>query len=168
MRFKGIIVSIGVVCLFLTVTAAGAADYRDWLPLLPDSIAGMKKSGEPKGVNMNMGEDSWSLLKQKYAGDSGWIRVNIIAGSKVPQVRAFKNPEEFATQSEKKSARFLEVSGSKAFLELKKKAESGRLVILLQKHAVAAIEAKPVSSEKKLLSLAKALPLDKIAATISE
>ncbi len=168
MRMKATTVLIGIFCFFLMAAVAGAADYKNWLPLMPETVGGLEKSGQHEGFNMNSGGKAWSFLKQKYAGDRGRARLMIISGAGAPQVQSFENMPEFNMESEKKIAKSLEVSGHKAFLEIDKNDSNGRLVVSVGSSALVVLHVTPVSGEKKMLSLADAVPLEKIAEAVSD
>lgn len=168
MRFQATTILSCIFCLFLTVAITHAADYKNWLDLLPASIDGLEKAGDPEGANMESGGKSWSSLEQDYAGDSNrHIDLVIVTGAMSPQVRTFNNMPDINMESEGKIAKSLEVSGYQAFLELNKNNSSGRLIIAVQEQTIVVIKADPVDGEKKLLSLADQVPLDRIAREIS-
>ncbi|MBS3809383.1 MAG: hypothetical protein KGY38_04430 [Desulfobacterales bacterium] len=68
---KYITVFLIAVGFVLASSAANAFDYKEWIPLLPESIGGLDKQGEPEGMNMEKSWQSWSILKQQYSDGSG-------------------------------------------------------------------------------------------------
>lgn len=48
--YKHLTVVALALVLFLGAATANALDYKDWVPLLPESIGGLDKSGEPDGA----------------------------------------------------------------------------------------------------------------------
>jgi len=65
---KYITIFMIAISLIIVSTAANAFDYKNWIPLLPESIGGIEKHGDPSGMNMEKSGQSWSLLRQKYSG----------------------------------------------------------------------------------------------------
>ncbi len=164
---KSLTILMSVLCLLLVPSLADASDYKDWIPLLPDSIGGLSKSGDPDGANMEMSGQSWSTLQQRYAQDNGNdIELTIVAGAMAPQVRQFQSMRNFDLETDEKIAQTLKIAGRPAFFELYKGGGKGTLGIALQENAVMAIEADAVESKDGLISLADDVPLEDIAAQI--
>ena len=71
--------------LLLFSVTAGATDYKAWVPLLPDTLAGLTRSGKPDGINMEMSGKKWSSLHQRYSGDKGEkaIELTIVGGERL-------------------------------------------------------------------------------------
>ena len=68
---KSIPTLIIILGFLLVSSAANAFDYKNWIPLLPESIDGMEKHGEMEGMNREKGGQSWSVLRQKYSDEDG-------------------------------------------------------------------------------------------------
>jgi len=151
--------------LFFSLTA-GASDYKGWIPLLPDSLGGMGRSGEPEGVNMEMGDQKWSSLHQEYSTGDGKksIELTVVGGKGAPQLTNFQMMSTMKMETEDQIAKTVNVSGYKGFLNLEKKEKSGILMISLSEEMLVVIEAEPITTEKEVLKLAEQLPLAKFAA----
>ena len=148
--------------------SAEAIDYKAWIPLLPDTLGGNAQSGEPEGMNMEMGEHRWASLNQKYASGDGKksIELSIMAGMGAPQVQGYQAMAGMNMQMETgdEIIKTITVSGRKAMLTLDKKDQSGTLVIYLENYAVVVLQADPATEEAHLTQLTEKLPLDKLAA----
>ncbi len=52
------VVRVGIIlkslCLLLISVTLGAVDYKNWLPLVPQALGSLARSGEPNGINMEM------------------------------------------------------------------------------------------------------------------
>ena len=151
--------------LLLFSTTAGASDYKAWLPLLPDTLGGMPRSGEPEGVNMEMGGQKWSSLHQEYSTDSGdkSVGLTIVWGKGSPQLAAFQMMSGMKMETEDQIVKTVSVSRYKGLVTLEKKEKSGALMISLSETMLVVIEAEPITSEAELLKLAEQLPLAKFA-----
>ncbi len=163
MRAKGGFILV-LVCLFLTPVPLGASDYKQWLPLLPETLGGMARSGKPDGMNMEMGQQSWSSLQQEYSSQSKQVSMTIVSGIVAPQAQAFQMMAQMQMETEDQIVKTLEVAGYKAVFQLEKESKTGILTIALNQQTLVAIEAKPTTDEGELVSLAKEIPLNKIAA----
>ncbi len=88
--------AIAVLCLFLFPAVAGAFDYKAWMPSLPKTLGGMTPTGEPDGMNMDMGGQKWSTLNQEYTSRDGkrTAQLSIVAGQMAPQVQGFHGRDE--------------------------------------------------------------------------
>ena len=155
-------------CLLLCPVSAGAIDYKAWIPLLPGSLGGNPRSGEPEGMNMEMGGHRWASLNQEYASGDGKksIELSIMAGMGAPQVRGYQAMAGMNMQMETgdEIIKTITVSGRKAMLTLDKKDQSGTLVIYLENYTVVVLQADFATEEAHLTQLAEQLPLDKFAA----
>jgi hypothetical protein len=157
-----------VLCLFLLPTTAQALDYKAWLPILPDTVAGMARSGEPQGMNMEMGGQGWSSASQEYASKDHkkTLTFSVMAGMGSPQVQGYQAMATMAMQMETgdEIVKTVTVSGYKGMLTLDKKDNSGTLVIYLRNDMVAVLHVEPATQESHLTELAQQLPLSKFAA----
>ena len=163
MRAKGRCLLV-LVCLLLAPVPLGATDYKQWLPLLPETLGDLDRSGKPDGMNMEMGQQSWSSLQQEYSNKSKQVSMTIVSGIVAPQAQAFQMMSQMQMETEDQIVKTLVVSGYKAVFQLEKETKIGILTIGLNQQTLVAIEAKPTTDEGELVSLAKEIPLNKIAA----
>jgi len=154
---------MGIGILMLAVTA-DAANYKNWIPVVPETIDGCAKSGEPKGVNMESGGEAWSSLQQEYADeDKKEITLTIVSGAS-PHIQQFKQMSMVQAENETQVIQSVDVSGHDGIVQLKKKEDSGVLYTMVGEKTLVAIQAEPATSQDKLLSLADEVPLEEIAA----
>lgn len=155
-------------CLFLLPLTAQALDYKAWIPLLPDTLDGMARSGEPDGMNMEMGGQRWSSVNQEYVSGDGKksVQLSVVAGIGSPQVQGYQGMVGMSMQMETEDeiVKSVNVSGHKAMLTLDKKAKTGTLIIPLENDMVVVLEADPATDEAHLTRLAQQLALAKFAA----
>lgn len=162
-QLKAILASI--LCLAFLIPSAYAADYKDWIPLLPERIGGQKKVGEPNGANMESSGESWSTLEQKYSNGSGEsVTVTVVSGAMAPQVRQFQAMQQVTMETEEKFVETLEVSGNDAILELHKGGGKGTLLVAPQQTTVVIIQTSSAESKEDLISLANDVPFSDISA----
>ncbi|MFP4531945.1 MAG: DUF4367 domain-containing protein [Desulfobacterales bacterium] len=164
---KSVSIFMIVLGFIFASSATNALDYRDWVPLLPESIRGLDKHGEPEGMNMEKGSQSWATLKQQYADEEGKaLRVSIVTGTDAPIMKKFETLQRFNMETAEKNVKTTEISGHKAVLSLHKKGGKSNLMIAAQKNTLVIIETASFDSEKALVSLAEQVPLADIADSI--
>ena len=155
-------------CLFLFPVTTEAMDYKAWISLLPDSLDGMARSGEPGGTNMEMGGQRWSSLNQEYASGDGKksVQLSVVAGMGAPQVQGYQSMASMSMQMETADEiiKTVSVLGYKAMLTLDKKSKTGSLVIYVKNDMVVVLHAGPATEEAHLTQPAEHLPLAKFAA----
>jgi hypothetical protein len=153
-----------VVCLLSISVAVGATDYKSWLPLIPNTLGGLTRSGEPDGINMEMGGQSWSSLHQEYSNKSNKkISLTIVSGIVAPQAQVFQSMSHMQMETQDQVVRTVNVSGYKSLFQLSKAEKHGSLMISVNQQTLVVIEAEPITSEKELLLLSEEVPLKKIA-----
>lgn len=161
---KCITVFMVSLCFILASSAINAFDYKDWVPLLPESIGGLAKQGAPEGMNMEKTGQSWSVLKQDYSDDKGNdARITIVTGTNAPGVREFKAMQKFNMQSGKREVKTLEVSGYKAVLDLNKQGGKSSLMIAPQDKTLIVIETSSFDTEDDMISMGKDVSLADIS-----
>ncbi|MFQ5842842.1 MAG: hypothetical protein ACE5I8_10440 [Thermodesulfobacteriota bacterium] len=165
MKWKTRIVLMSVFLLLVSMRA-GAADYKSWISLLPDTLGGMARSGKPDGMNMEMNNQKWSTLNQKYSADNGEksVDLTIVGGKNAPPLASFQMMSSMKMETEDQIIRTIKVQDYRGLSNLKKDEKSGTLMISLSEEMLVLIDAKPITSEAELLKLAEQLPLAKFAA----
>ncbi len=165
MDFKFLTIPAAILCLLALSPIARAADYQDWIPLLPESIDGLDKSGSPDGATMGHGGKSWTTVRQGYSDSSGDdIRLTIIAGDMAPQLQQFQSMKHFSMETDDRLVQSAQLSGYNSVVELNKARGKGTLLIQVQDNTLVVIEADAVESKAELISLADHVPLSDIAA----
>ncbi len=153
-------------CLLLISVTAAASDYKSWIPLLPDTVGSIGRSGKPDGTNMEINDQKWSTLHQTYSAKNGErsVELTIIGGKGAPPLAAFHMMSKMTMETEDQIIKTVKVKTYKALLNLEKKGERGTLMISLSDEMLVVLEGKPIKSEAKLLELAEQLPFAKFAA----
>jgi len=153
-------------CFLFLPALAGALDYKTWFPLLPQRLGSMERSGEPDGMNMDMGGQQWSSVHQAYASRDGKTsaELTIIAGKAAPQAQAFQAMANMNMETEDQVMKTVDVAGHKGMLNLEKRNKNGTLMIPLKNDTVVVLHLEPVSGEKEIMHLGQQLPLAEIAA----
>ena len=156
----------GLLCLAFMISSVQAADYKDWIPMLPESIGGQQKVGEPSGANMESNGKSWSTIEQKYSDGSGEsVTLTIVSGIVAPQVQQFQSMQQFSMETENKLVETLQVSGNDAVLELYKDGGKGTLLVAPRQTTLVIIETSSAESKEELISLADDVPFYDFSAT---
>lgn len=161
-----IIPMIGFLFLLLPLlmSTAYGANYKNWIPLLPESLNGLEKSGKPNGTNVKSEGETWSTLEQMYSNGSGKkIRLTIVNGTPSPEVRQFQDMKQFAMETDEKFLEKVDVSGHEGVLELYKKGGEGTLLISIREKTTVVLHANSIESKEALMALAGDLPLSEIA-----
>jgi len=70
-------INIIVLILFLVPNLSWAADYKQWIPYIPDKLGGLKDSSEANGMNMNSGGTTMSKLDKLYKEGNKEITLTI-------------------------------------------------------------------------------------------
>ncbi len=157
--------AIAVLCLFLFPAVAGAFDYKAWMPSLPKTLGGMTPTGEPDGMNMDMGGQKWSTLNQEYTSRDGkrTAQLSIVAGQMAPQVQGFQSMAGMNMNMETGDIimKTVNVSGKKCMLNLDKKGKTGTLMIPLKNHMLIGLTLNPTTRASELTSLAQQIPLSR-------
>ena len=163
MKAKGKIILMAT-CLLLVSVWVDATDYKGWLPLIPETLGGLAKSGDPDGINIEMSGQSWSSLQQNYTDNSNKrASLTIVSGVIAPQAQAFQAMSQMQMETQDQIIKTVNVSGYKAVLQLNKANKSGGLMISLGEQTLVVIEGEPITNEGELTSLAKEIPLKDIA-----
>jgi hypothetical protein len=163
MKAKGKIILMAT-CLLLVSVGVGATDYKSWLPLIPETLGDLAKSGDPDGINMEMSGQSWSSLQQNYTDNSNKrASLTIVSGVIAPQAQAFQAMSHLQMETQDQIIKTVNVSGYKAIFQLNKANKNGGLMISLGEQTLVVIEGEPITSEKELTALAKEVPLKEIA-----
>jgi hypothetical protein len=141
-------------------------DYKAWVPMLPRTLGGMATSGEPDGMNMEMGAQRWSSLSQDYASRDGnrSAELTVVAGKGAPQVLGFQMMPKMTMETTDEIVKTVTVSGYKGLFILDKDDKLGTLIIPLKQDVLVNIETQPASGEAELIKLADQLPLAQFAA----
>jgi hypothetical protein len=157
-----------VLCLLVIPLVAWATDYKAWIPLLPPTVNGLTPSGEPDGMNMEMGGQKWSSLNQEYTSRDGKRSVDLVvmAGKGAPQAQSYHAMAGMNMNMETgdQVIKTLSVAGHKGMLTLDKKDKTGTLVLFLKNDMLVVVNADPATNESDVTRLVQHLPLAQLAA----
>lgn len=158
-------VAIAGLLVLLLFGNAPAADYKVWIPLLPEKLAGMVQSGKPEGMNMEMNEQAWSSLHQKYGSESSGksAEVTIFGGKNAPPMTSFQAMKNMKMETEDQLIKSVMIGKYKGLLNLQKEDRQANLMIALGQEMMVMIMVEPAAGEDDIMGIAKKLPLDKIA-----
>jgi hypothetical protein len=153
-----------LICVLLVALPASAADYKQWIPLLPMTLGGLPQSGQPNGVNMEMGENSWSSLEQKYSKQSRTVQLTIVSGTAAPQAQMFQGLTKLEIETADELIRTIKIKGYQSVISLNKKRNQGSVMVGVKAHTLVIVEANQIADQSELTSLANQVPLARIAA----
>ena len=164
MKLRGQLILIGI-CLLLLAGAVGAEDYKNWIPVLPDTVGGMAGAGKPDGMNMESDGQKWCMLHQQYGGNQSEKQVDLtlVWGGAAPFMANFQMMSKFEMETEEQVTKTVKVSKYKGVINLEKADQRGTLMLALSKDMIVILESVPTTKEDQLVSLAEKLPLDKFA-----
>ena len=152
-------------CFLLLPAITGALDYKTWFPILPQRLGSLQTSGEPDGMNMDMGGQQWSSVHQAYASQDGKTsaELTIMAGKAAPQAQAWQGMATMNMETEEQIMKTVDVAGHKGMLTLDKKDKTATLIIPLKNETVVVLHLEPASGETEIMHLGQLLPLAQIA-----
>lgn len=167
MRVKRIGIAAGLVVLLLAATVA-AADYKTWIPLLPEQLGGLPRLDQPEGLNVGSGGQAWSTLTQEYARDDSdrSFSLVLVSGAAAPEAQAFEAMSQVPMETSDQVVKLVPVGEYRALLQLDKDSLSGSLIISVGPHSLVVLQGEPVAAEDELLQVAREVPLKKIAAAL--
>ena len=164
MRLTGRIMGVCAAIVLMTAVA-GAKDYKTWTPLLPETVAGMARSGEPEGMNMESNGNKWSMLHQRYAGNGSdkSVELTLVSGLGAPFVANFQMMSKMQMETGDRVIKAVEVSKYKGLINLDKAQKRAILMIALTEETMVVMEVAPAAQEKDIIPLAEDLPLEEFA-----
>ena len=167
MRLTGRVMGVCAAMVLMTAVA-GAKDYKTWKPVLPEKVAGMPRSGEPDGMNMESNGQKWSMLHQRYADDGPdkSIELTLISGAGAPFMVNFQMMSKMEMETEDQVIKTVEVSTYKGLINLEKARKSATLMIALTDETMLVMEVAPATQEKDIIAVAENLPLREFASKV--
>jgi hypothetical protein len=167
MRLAGRILGVCAAMVLMTAVA-GAKDYKTWAPLLPETVAGMARSGEPEGMNMESNGNKWSMLHQRYAGNSSdkSVELTLVSGAGAPFVANFQTMSKMEMETGDRVIKTVQVSNYKGLINLDKAQKRAILMIALTDETMVVMEVAPATQEKDIIAVAEDLPLEEFASKV--
>lgn len=167
MRFNRLKIIAICLSLLLASATANAFNYMDWVPLMPENIGGLEKTGESEGIDKEEGDQSWSVIKQKYSDAQGnTLNLSIITGSNAPGIKEFKMMQQFNMETDEKAVKPVEVLGLKSVLNIDKTGGENTLLIPATDKTLVIISTAAFDSEDEMISLADDVPIEDIADSV--
>ena len=116
-----------VFAFLMTAVMANAADYKVWMPLMPEELGGLKRSGDPEGMNMEMNGKMWSSLHQEYSADNAEraASVTILGGKDAPGMGGFQAMSSMKMETEDQIIKTIKVSGYNGVFNLERERNAG-------------------------------------------
>ncbi len=151
------------IVIMMYAFAAGASDYKPWIPLLPQQIGGLKKKGKHEGMNMEMDSERWSSLTQTYGSEEceKEITLTIVCGSNAPQIMQFNSVPKIKIETEDQVITDFTFEGKRGFLTLDKNEKNSFLMFLVEERLLITIEMQECCDKDRMISLLKEIPLQK-------
>ena len=165
-RLQPVTIFLSILCLVFMVSTTYAGDYKDCIPLLPESINGMEQSGDPYGLNTQSEGKSWTGLQQHYSDGSKKIELSIVSGPSAPQVQQFDSMKGHSYEDGEKVVETDEISGNDAIFEVYKDGKRGAVLVAIGQETVIIIQSDSVGSKENLISYVNKLPTSDIVDAI--
>jgi len=152
--------------LFLTPGLSWALDYKDWLPLLPDEIGGLKTKSKDNGVNINAGGVIMSSLTITYGEGDKKIDISISAEASGEPIKSGPAKEQVVVETKDFVQKVIKVQGFVGMYMNNKSAKNQLLRVSLNSKAAFTFMANGYEGEKYFLGLVNKINLKKISATL--
>lgn len=152
--------------LFLTPGLSWALDYKDWLPLLPDEIGGLKTKSKDNGVNIKAGGTSMSSLTVTYGEGDKQIDISITAEASGVPNKSVQAKEQIVVKTEDFVQKLINIQGFVGMYMYNKSAKNHILRVSLNSKSAFTFMANGYEGEKYFFSLVDKINLKKISATL--
>ncbi len=162
-RIRAGVLALGWLAVFAGLSAG--ADYKAWVSLVPETLGGLQRAGDPNGMNMEMDGKQWSFLVQEYlsADSEKSLQLTLSAGSGSPEMQSFRNMPKTSMEMEGQLMKTVEVSGRNGFMMIDRTEGIGTLMIPVNDQGIVLIGADFEVTEEELLGFASELSLDRFA-----
>ncbi|HEB58551.1 MAG TPA: hypothetical protein ENJ01_04955 [Gammaproteobacteria bacterium] len=156
--------------LFLLTSAVQAADYKAWLSLLPETVMGMTRAGEPDGANVTMGEMQNSSLTLRYRKGSGdharHAEIMVIYDSSKSLIMPFSMVRDMRVETPQEIHKPTTLSGFDAIYQLDRQVPQNALIVILRPDLLINMTFQPPISEDAIMKFAAELPLAELAKSV--
>ena len=152
--------------LFILPTMAFSADYKKWIPHLPDKLDGMKATSKGEGMNMDMGDVKMSNLEKEYGTGKRQIKIMIVYDNSGQQNQAMDPMAKMNMESDQGVNRSIKIQGYDAFYQYDKGNNSVWVVVFLNDKAMLNFYAPGGKTQKHYTKLVNKIKLKKLAATL--
>jgi len=156
--------------LFLSPALTFSADYKDWLPYIPDTIGGKKKSRKDDAGNVNITGFTSSTINRTFGKESDEITLLIIWDPSGRQMIATKTMMEAVKQRPIETPDVVQkriiVQGFPAFYLYASGPSGASIYVLLSESALVQLSALGSRNESYYINLLKSVNLKKILNTM--
>ena len=158
------LVLFAMVC-FLIPALSSAADYKKWIPHLPDTLDGMKATSTGEGMNMDMGDVKMSNFERKYGSGKNQITIMIVYDNSGQQNQALVPMTKLNMESNQGVNKTFKSQGLDAFYQYDKGNNSVWVVVFLSEKATLNFYAPGGKPQKHYTNVVNQIKLKKIAAS---
>lgn len=148
--------------------AVEAVDFRELKALLPERLAGMKRTSI-EGEKTGMGGFKYSVAKANYEKGDTRVEISIVDGAGFAGVvtgMAAWSLVEVDRETETGYERTTTINGYKAFESFDSKREEGQISVVVEDRFIVNIEGKRIPNDKDLKRALEGLNLSKLKKAI--
>lgn len=156
-RFSLIVVVVGVIASHIS----NAADYNEWLPLLPTTLDGLPLNPVYDAHNRDQVSDIYSALKCEYKNDTRSITLAITNHLQSYSSKSVESWPEVNTPN--LISKKLKIAGYPAVANYTPKDARSYIVVFLFPIGMISAEASPAIPIEQLANIMKDIPYAKIA-----
>ena len=174
MRNRATLYCIVILSFYFYAALAVAADYKEWVKLLPTTINGLPLAKDPEGTNMNMGDMKTSMILCNYGTGANTIKLSIVSDANMisdisgtPSGDSSKD-EPMQFQTDEMIFKTATIEGYHADLSDNKSEHRSSMHIYMKGKGIVTLDVEPDVGVNGLEDIIKQIPLQKIAATITE
>ncbi len=155
-----------VLLLLLATSLCQAADYKQWLSLLPESAMGMPRSGDPDGANVTMNDIENSSLTVRYRDGDRTAEIMLIYDSSRSLIMPFEMVRDMQVETPEEIHQPTMLNGFKAIYQLDRPGKQTALIVILSPTMLIQVSFQPAPEKAELMKFVAGLPLKKLAASV--
>ncbi len=152
--------------LLLVTSLCQAADYKQWLSLLPESAMGMPRSGDPDGANVTMNDIENSSLTVRYRDGDRTAEIMLIYDSSRSLIMPFEMVRDMQVETPEEIHQPTMLNGFKAIYQLDRPGKQTALIVILSPTMLIQVSFQPAPEKAELMKFVAGLPLKKLAASV--
>lgn len=155
--------------IFLGPGLSWAADYKDWLPYIPNQLDGLKAETKGQGMNMNTGNGSMSKFDQMYRSGKKQITISIThTQNSSGQTPSEKPREQLNMETSEVLMKTIKINGFDAFYTYNKGDNNVLIYVYLKGEAMMMFTSTGigVKGDQYYIDLISKFNLKKINATL--
>lgn len=154
-----------VLLLLLATSLCQAADYKQWLPLLPESAMGIPRSGDPEGTNVTMNDMENSSLTVRYRDGERSAEIMLIHDSSRSLIMPFEMVRDMRVETPEEIHLPTTLEGYQAIYQLDRPGNQTALIVILSPTMLIHVSFQPAPEKAALMKFVAGLPLKKLAAS---